>query len=300
VHEQNQLKPLLRRPSCLSLPVVILAVLLLILVEGYILFVAPNLEPSKESNQVGQSATSKAATPAYSPLSDAEKTAIVSNETPAAVEEPPPRAMPEETREGPPQAPPEEAREGPPQAPPEEAREGPPQAPPEEAREAPSQAPPEERATVELPSVMPKATLPKPPTVAPVAPTLPPTKLDDPVAPVLPKGELKLSVTEINAFIAANPQAIKPLESLTFNFLPNQLQADMEVSGIQTQLTAEPIAEGGRIKLVNAKLSGLGALIPIDEVIGPLEQQINSQLSAQGRAIKSVKLEQDVLIVEVE
>jgi len=288
VHEQNQLKPLLRRPSCLSLPVVILAVLLLILVEGYILFVAPNLEPSKESNQVGQSATSKAATPAYSPLSDAEKTAIVSNETPKAVEEPPPRAMPEETREGPPQAPPEEAREGPPQA------------PPEEAREAPSQAPPEERATVELPSVMPKATLPKPPTVAPVAPTLPPTKLDDPVAPVLPKGELKLSVTEINAFIAANPQAIKPLESLTFNFLPNQLQADMEVSGIQTQLTAEPIAEGGRIKLVNAKLSGLGALIPIDEVIGPLEQQINSQLSAQGRAIKSVKLEQDVLIVEVE
>ncbi len=288
MHEQNQLKPLLRRPSCLSLPVVILAVLLLILVEGYILFVAPNLEPSKESNQVGQSATSKAATPAYSPLSDAEKTAIVSNETPKAVEEPPPRAMPEETREGPPQAPPEEAREGPPQA------------PPEEAREAPSQAPPEERATVELPSVMPKATLPKPPTVAPVAPTLPPTKLDDPVAPVLPKGELKLSVTEINAFIAANPQAIKPLESLTFNFLPNQLQADMEVSGIQTQLTAEPIAEGGRIKLVNAKLSGLGALIPIDEVIGPLEQQINSQLSAQGRAIKSVKLEQDVLIVEVE
>lgn len=288
MHKQNRLKPFLQRPSCLSLPVIILAVLLLILVEGYILFVAPHSELSKESNQVGQSATPNAATPAYSPLSDAEKTAIVSNETPKAVKEGQPSATPEEAREAQPSAMPEVVEK--PQL----------QATAEEAREAQPNATPEERATAELPSSMPKATPAKPSTVASVAPTSSPAKQDEPVAPVLPKGELKLSATEINAFIAANPQAIKPLESLTFNFLPNQLQADMEVSGLKTQLTAELNAENGRVKLVNAKLSGLGALVPLDEVIGPLEQQMNNQLSAQGRAIKSVKLEQDVIVVEVE
>ena len=288
MHEQNQLRRLLQRPSCLSLPVIILAVLLLILVEGYILFVAPHSEPSKESNQIEQSVPPKTISPIPAPSSDEAKPALISTETPKAVKEAQPSATPEETGEAQPQATPEESREAQPQA------------TAEEAREEQPQATPEEKSTADLPSGMPKATPTKAPAVAPVAPTSPPTKVDEPVAPALPKGELKLSVTEINALIAANPQSIKPLESLTFNFLPNQLQADMEISGLKTQLTAELSAENGRIKLVNAKLSGLGSLIPLAEIVGPLEQQMNSQLSAQGRAIKRVKLEQDVIVVEVE
>jgi len=56
--------------------------------------------------------------------------------------------------------------------------------------------------------------------------------------------------------------------------------------------------QNGRVIALNPRLDGpLGRLVTLDELLAPLEQQLNDQLKAQGRRITDLRITPGVLVV---
>lgn len=117
----------------------------------------------------------------------------------------------------------------------------------------------------------------------------------------LPSGELRISEEEANAYIAANPDAIGPLDSVRLRFTPGLVEADLSALG-QTSTASTGLAlQAGRIIAVNPQLDGpLGALITIEDLLEPLQQQLNDELAAAGRRVTDIRVEQGALVLTVE
>jgi hypothetical protein len=117
----------------------------------------------------------------------------------------------------------------------------------------------------------------------------------------LPAGELRLSEQEANAYIAANPAAVAPLDTARVRFVPGRVETDIAAFGIAGTASTELAVQGGRVVTVNPALDGpIGSLISLEDLVRPLEQQLNDQLAAQGRRITDVRVEPGILIVTVE
>jgi len=115
---------------------------------------------------------------------------------------------------------------------------------------------------------------------------------------VLPRGELRVSDKQINAYIAANPGMLDPIEQATLHFVPGQVQVDLQVYGTTNQLSLGLQAQNGRIAVVNPRLDGpLALLVSFEDLIRTLEKQINAQFDTQGRAIQDIRIEQGQMIV---
>lgn len=117
----------------------------------------------------------------------------------------------------------------------------------------------------------------------------------------LPSGELRISEEQANSYIGANPDAYRPLDSVRVRFVPGAVQAEVRAFGQSSTATTGLAVQGGRIIAVDPQLDGpLSAVIAIEDLIRPIQQQLNDELTAQGRRITDVRVEAGVLIVTVE
>jgi hypothetical protein len=117
----------------------------------------------------------------------------------------------------------------------------------------------------------------------------------------LPSGELRITEEEANAYMAARIASLKPLDSATIHFVPNEVQADLRAIGTTSTARMGLAVQDGRIIAVNPQLDGpLGQVIALPDLTRSLEQQLNNQLAAQGRRVTNVRVEQGAIVVTIE
>jgi hypothetical protein len=117
----------------------------------------------------------------------------------------------------------------------------------------------------------------------------------------LPNGELRITDAQANAYLAANMEALDPIEGLQVQFVPGQVRADVRVFGLASQITAGLAVQDGQATLVDPQIDGpLGALVSIEEIVRPLEREINSLLRSQGQRLEAGRIEQGAVVVSIE
>ncbi len=117
----------------------------------------------------------------------------------------------------------------------------------------------------------------------------------------LPSGELRVTDAQANAFLAANREALDPIQEVQVQFVPGQVRADVRVFGMVSQMTAGLTVQNGQARLLDPQIDGpLGALVSLEEIVRPLEREINSLLLSQGQRLQSGRIEQGAVIVYIE
>jgi hypothetical protein len=117
----------------------------------------------------------------------------------------------------------------------------------------------------------------------------------------LPSGELRITEDQANAYLAAHAESIKPLESVTIHFAPDEVRADMRALGTTSTARMGLAVQNSRIIAVNPQLDGpLSQLIALPDLTRSLERQLNDQLALQGRKITAVRIEQGAIVINVE
>lgn len=116
----------------------------------------------------------------------------------------------------------------------------------------------------------------------------------------LPSGELRVTDAQANAYLAERSDALKPIESATVRFVPDEVQVDLRAAGFSSTAHMGLDVQNGRIIATDPKLDGpLGQVIALPDLTHALEQQLNDQLAAQGRHVTAARIEQGALIVEI-
>ena len=116
----------------------------------------------------------------------------------------------------------------------------------------------------------------------------------------LPPGEIIVTEQQANDYLVANQSSFAPLESVRVRFVPGELQADLQAQGFTSTATLGLEARNGQLVVVNPQLEGLlSEVISADEVAQSLVQQLNSQLSAQGKSAQSVRVEQGQVVIVI-
>jgi hypothetical protein len=117
----------------------------------------------------------------------------------------------------------------------------------------------------------------------------------------LPSGELRITDEQANVYLAERADSLKPINSATVHFVPDQVQVDLQAAGLSGTASMGLAVQNGRIIAVDPKLDGpLGQFIALTDLTRALEQQLNDQLAAQGRRITAARVEQGALIVTIE
>jgi hypothetical protein len=108
---------------------------------------------------------------------------------------------------------------------------------------------------------------------------------------------IRLTEADINASLGSfgNDQ----VQIAQVRLLPDQIVVALTVAGLSTELTANLAAVDGQVVVQNPALSGVaGALIPIDELIGPLQSAIN-QVVAQNAPVSAIRIVNGAIEVEL-
>jgi hypothetical protein len=117
----------------------------------------------------------------------------------------------------------------------------------------------------------------------------------------LPSGELRVTDEQANAYLAERASSLKPIDSATVHFVPDQVQVDLQAAGFSSTARMGLAVQNGRIIAVDPQLDGpLGQVIALPDLTRALEQQLNDQLAAQGRHITAARVEQGALVVTIE
>jgi len=117
----------------------------------------------------------------------------------------------------------------------------------------------------------------------------------------LPSGELRVTDEQANAYLAERADSLKPIESATVRFVPDEVQIDLRAAGFSSTARMGVAIQNGRIIAVDPQLDGpLGQLIALPDLTRALEQQLNDQLAAQGRRVTNARVEQGALIMTIE
>lgn len=117
----------------------------------------------------------------------------------------------------------------------------------------------------------------------------------------LPSGELRVTDAQANAYLAERASSLKPIDSATVRFVPDEIQVDLKAAGLSSTARMGLAVQNGRIIAVDPKLDGaLGQFIALPDLTSALEKQLNDQLAAQGRRITAARVEQGALVVEIE
>ena len=121
------------------------------------------------------------------------------------------------------------------------------------------------------------------------------------VVAALPSGELRVTDAQANAYLTERAGSLKPIDSATVHFVPDQVQVDLRAAGFSSTARMGLEVQNGRIIATDPKLDGpLGQVIALPDLTRALEQQLNDQLAAQGRHITAARVEQGALVVEIE
>lgn len=117
----------------------------------------------------------------------------------------------------------------------------------------------------------------------------------------LPPGEVVLTEQQANSYLAANREALQPVESLQVRFVPGEVQADLRIYGLQASVRANLLVQDGQVYLVNTQVDGLlGSLISLEELIDPVQRSLNDLLRQQNQAIVDGRIEQGQLVVALQ
>jgi len=117
----------------------------------------------------------------------------------------------------------------------------------------------------------------------------------------LPSGELRVTDEQANAYLAERADSLKPIESATVRFVPDEVQVDLRAAGFSSTARMGVAIQNGRIIAVDPQLDGpLSQLIALPDLTRALEQQLNDQLAAQGRRVTNARVEQGALIMTIE
>jgi len=117
----------------------------------------------------------------------------------------------------------------------------------------------------------------------------------------LPTGELRITEAQANDYLASRANSLKPLDSVTVRFVPDEVQADLRAMGTTSTARMGLAVQNNRIIAVDPQLEGpLGQLIALPELTRSLEKQLNDQLALQGRRITAVRVEQGAIVLNVE
>jgi hypothetical protein len=117
----------------------------------------------------------------------------------------------------------------------------------------------------------------------------------------LPTGELRITEAQANDYLASRASSLKPLDSVTVRFVPDEVQANLKALGTTSTATLGLAVQNNRIIAVNPQLEGpLGQFIALPELTRSLEKQLNDQLALQGRKITAVRVEQGAIVINVE
>lgn len=117
----------------------------------------------------------------------------------------------------------------------------------------------------------------------------------------LPSGSLTITDAEVNGYIAANPDALKPLDSAQISFTPGRVTAELRAIGTTSSASTGLAVADGRIVAVEPTISGpLRALVNANQIADALTAQINDQLVQQGRIAREVRVEQGQITISIE
>jgi len=117
----------------------------------------------------------------------------------------------------------------------------------------------------------------------------------------LPSGELRVTDAQANAYLSERADSLKPIESATVRFVPDEVQIDLRAAGFSSTARMGVAIQNGRIIAVDPQLDGpLSQLIALPDLTRALEQQLNDQLAAQGRRVTNARVEQGALIMTIE
>lgn len=117
----------------------------------------------------------------------------------------------------------------------------------------------------------------------------------------LPRGEVRVSDTQINDYIAANAEQLAPFEQVTMRFVPGQIEADLVAYGMQNHVTLGLTVANGQVAVVNPQLEGpLNLILSFEDVTRSLERELNSQLASEGRVVRDIRIEQGTVVAVVE
>jgi hypothetical protein len=117
----------------------------------------------------------------------------------------------------------------------------------------------------------------------------------------MPSGELRITEEQANAYIAQNPEVLGPLDSVRVRFVPGQVQAEVTAFGASSTASAGVAVQAGQVVAIDPQIDGpLSSVISATDLVRPIEQQLNDELSAQGRRITDVRVDAGAVIVRVE
>ncbi len=117
----------------------------------------------------------------------------------------------------------------------------------------------------------------------------------------LPTGALRITEAQANDYLASRASSLKPLDSATVHFVPDEVQADLKALGTTSTARMGLAVQNNRIIAVNPQLDGpLEQFIALPELTRSLEKQLNDQLALQGRKITAVRVEQGAIVINVE
>jgi hypothetical protein len=117
----------------------------------------------------------------------------------------------------------------------------------------------------------------------------------------LPSGELRITDEQANAYLAERASSLRPIDSATVHFVPDQVQVDLRAAGFSSTARMGLAVQNGRIIAVDPELDGpLGQLIALPDLTRALETQLNDQLAAQGRRVTDARVEQGAVVVTIE
>jgi hypothetical protein len=142
-----------------------------------------------------------------------------------------------------------------------------------------------------------------------VSQTTQPTQPSDPTAAnalptlvaSLPSGQVRISETEANAYLSANADKLRPIESATLRFVPGEIQVDLNALGTTSTARMGAAIQAGKIVAIDARIDGpLASFVDVRDIITPLEQQLNAELAAQKRRVTDVSIDQGELVFTVE
>jgi hypothetical protein len=121
------------------------------------------------------------------------------------------------------------------------------------------------------------------------------------IVAAVPGGEFVINEADMNAAIAARADQLGVFDHVQVRFLPGQMQLDLSAFGQRSTLSAGLVAQDGRIVVRDARLDGpLAALVSAADLTAALEQQINTALNNQGRAVNDLRIEEGRVVVSVQ
>jgi hypothetical protein len=117
----------------------------------------------------------------------------------------------------------------------------------------------------------------------------------------LPAGEITITEAAANDYMATNIERFKPIESIKLHFVPGVIEAELVALRSTSTARMGAAIQDGQIIATNPNIDGpLANLVNLQDLVGPLQQQLNDELRTQNRHVTDVRVEQGVLVFVVE